>query len=504
MMVARMPTHHWSLSNPPMAMRLIATAAIVFMIGVALGADELSQALAARRFEEVLRLADARLSSEPRDIRLWTVRGIALEGLQRLPESLASFERALEIDPQSLPALKGATEVAYRAKSPKAAALIDRVLKREPESATAHAMAGVLAVEAGRCAIAIDHFQRSGAALDANVAALTEYAGCLLRLDRPQEAVPVLEQAVRVSPGVSTSHYNLAVAQLRAGRADLAITAAESAVAMHPRDPDALNMFAAASAAAGQVAPAITALRKAIELAPDEERHYLDLAAVCLDHEALDLAFEIVNAGLARIASSARLYTMRGAIHAQRSDLENAMQDFEQAGALRSDELYGSVGLSLVLRQTAQFPEAIALLRKKLREKPGDATLNYLLGDALMRSDPASGSPEFLEAETAFGRALRAKPRFAKPHAALGKLYLRAGKPAAAVDELSAAVALDANDRLALNQLVMAYRQLGRQAEAQAAAVKLKALLDRERSEEAARNRVRLVRGGGDRMVPQP
>src|SRR5436189_27161 len=82
----------------------------------------------------------------------------------------------------------------------RAAALIDRVLEKEPESVTAHAMAGVLAVEAGRCGIAIEHFRRSGAALDANTAALTEYGGCLLRLDRAQEAVPVLEQALRASP----------------------------------------------------------------------------------------------------------------------------------------------------------------------------------------------------------------------------------------------------------------------------------------------------------------
>ena len=105
-------------------MRLIATAAIVFSIGIVLEGDELSEALAARRYEEVVRLADARLSSQPRDSRLWTVRGVALESLERLPESLASFERALEIDPQSLPALKGATEVAYRARNPRAAALI--------------------------------------------------------------------------------------------------------------------------------------------------------------------------------------------------------------------------------------------------------------------------------------------------------------------------------------------------------------------------------------------
>ena len=57
------------------------------------------------------------------------------------------------------------------------------------------------------------------------------------------------------------------------------------------------------------------------------------------------------------------------------------------------------------------------------------------------------------------------------------------------------AAKIDPSDRLALNQLVMAYRQLGRAAEAATAASQLKALLDRERSEEVARNRMRLVRG---------
>ena len=79
-----------------------------------------------QRFTDVLRLVDARLAAQPRDVRLLTIRGIALERLNRLPESLTTFERALAVDPQSLPALKGATEVAYRVRSPKAARLVNQ------------------------------------------------------------------------------------------------------------------------------------------------------------------------------------------------------------------------------------------------------------------------------------------------------------------------------------------------------------------------------------------
>src|SRR6187549_1123339 len=91
--------------------RILAATIIVCALNVALQADDLTDALNAGRFADVVRLADARLTRTPRDARVWTIRGIALDRLQRLPESLQSFERALAIDPQSRAALQGATEV---------------------------------------------------------------------------------------------------------------------------------------------------------------------------------------------------------------------------------------------------------------------------------------------------------------------------------------------------------------------------------------------------------
>ena len=102
-----------------------------------------------------------------------------------------------------------------------------------------------------------------------------------------------------------------------------------------------------------------------------------------------------------------------------------------------------------------------------------------------------------------FRRAVEARPQFAKAHAALGKLYLRSGNAAAAAEKLAAAVRMDPGDRLALNQLVMAYRQLGRTADAAEAAAQLKDVLDRERNEEVARNRMRLVRGTDPAASPR-
>jgi len=470
-------------------------AAVLAAAAAAARGDDLTDALDAGRFDEALHLTDAGLKTQPQDARLWTIRAIALERLERLPQSLASFERALTLDPDSLAALKGATQVAYRTRSPKAAGLVRRVLARDPRDETAHAMAGALAVEVNDCKAAVAHFASGGAALRENRLALSQYAGCLLRLKRPREAGDIFQRLVDASPDDVTARYNLAVCRLQAGQTAEAEAAARAAMAMTPADAEVLNLFAAASAAAGQLEPAIAALRKATEIAPGEERHYLDLAGLCVEHGAFPLALDVVNAGLANVPGSAKLHLMRGAILADRNELDEAMREFEHASVLSPDELYGSVGLSLVLRQADRLPDAIALLRRKLVERPRDATLNYLLGDALLRSDPAPASPEFTDARAALARAILARPDFAKAHAALGKLRVRAGEFAGAAEELRTAVRLDPTDRLALNQLVVAYRRLGRQEDAAAVAGQLKTLLDKERTEEVARNRIRLVKG---------
>ena len=313
--------------------------------------------------------------------------------------------------------------------------------------------------------------------------------------------MPLFQELLQLAPGEWTASYNLAVACHDAGLATEGLATLRSALDSWPDNPDLLSLYASLSAEAGQLEAAIRALRAAIAAQPRNERHYVDLAALCLDHDALDLAMEVVSAGLANVSESAKLHTLSGAIHAERGELDQAMREFDEASRLSPSDLYGSVGLSLALRQADRLPEALSLLRRKLSERPRDATLNFLLADVLMRSEPAPGTREFHEARLALARAVRGKPNFAGAHAALGKLLLREGRGAEAVQELRTAAGLDGTDRVALNQLVLAYRQLGQEEAAAQAAGELRSLLQRQRVEEVARNRVRLARREAD---PQP
>lgn len=454
-------------------------------------------ALSEGRYGEAFQELRPLLKAQPDNPRLWTANGIALEHLGRRRESLTSFERALRISPKFFPALEGATEVAYDSHDPRAAFFAKRVLELQPENSTANAIAGVLAFERRDCPASVEHFDKGRNAIAGNPLAISQFAKCLIKLQRPQDAVGVLSPFVEEHEEDEATRYDLGLAQFLANQKTEAIRTLDPLISGLQQPPsEALNLFAAVKAANGQIEDAIATLRKAITLYPRDERNYIDLATVCLDHDAHDVALDVVDVGIKNIPNSAGLYTMRGAIHAQLSEMEKAQEDFEEASRLRPEELYGSVGLSMLLRQNGRIDEAVALLRRKLSKSPKDPLLNYLLADALTRQGIQPGQREFRDAELKLQNCLRSKPDFAKAHAALGKLYVKEGRAQEAVREFQIATQKDPKDRAALNQLVLTLRQLGRNQEAAVAAERLKAGLGQERNDEIERNRIQLIEIG--------
>jgi Flp pilus assembly protein TadD len=411
--------------------------------------------------------------------------------LNRPQDGIASFDRALKIQPSFVAALQAASETAYRSRDSRAAGYLQKLLAVEPASEPAHAMAAVLAFESNDCGNAVAHFTKSASQVRGNDLASSQFGHCLLELGRPEEASRVFEQQMENAAANAHARYNLAVAQLQAGDAEKAIRTL--APLDESADSDALNLLASAEAAAGHTQEALTTLRRAVKMAPQDERNYLDLALLCQKSGAPGVAVEFLDAGLRRLPRSARLYATRGVLWAQLGELDKAEVDFERAGFLEPDEAYASAGLSTLFTETGRAEGAAALLRKKLAQAPDDPTLNCVLADALIREGIQPDQPGFSEARQALLRATRARPNFARAHATLGKLYLRENKTADAIRELELALRLDPANRPALNQLSVALRKVGRRTEADAVSERLRRQYERDLETEAARQRVRLA-----------
>src|SRR5436305_15304233 len=89
--------------------------------------DAIASALRNNEFEKALELLQPALAQSPGDAQLWTMQGVAYSGDARKQEALGSFNRALKLSPDYLPALTGAIQIEFDSGNPDAMRLLRRV-----------------------------------------------------------------------------------------------------------------------------------------------------------------------------------------------------------------------------------------------------------------------------------------------------------------------------------------------------------------------------------------
>jgi tetratricopeptide (TPR) repeat protein len=481
---------------------------VLALLGVLLGvlpapawtdsAGAVIEALGQGEYQRALRLLEPLLRAAPEHPRLLTLKGLALARLRRQREALDAYRAALKRSAGYLPALQGAAEVEYELRDPEATKTLQRILRQDAANPTAHAMLGVLAFEQQDCEAATKHFAQAQAIVQSRPEALWQYGHCLLVLGRIQEAIPVFERLVSVRPEEEAARYNLALALHQLGRQGDAAGVLQPLLAIDKPKAEVLNLAAAIFEADHQTPQAVETLQRAIRLYPSEEGNYLDLADICLQHDSPGLALEILNSALRQMSPSARLYAMRGVVHAQLGQLKEAEADFENALVREPLTSFARAGLSLALQRAGRDQEAISKMRHYVKDNPSDVRGLWMLAQLLMQAGASPGSAEFQEALSALLRAIERDPAFSEARVLLGRLYLLSGETERAVEQLRRAVEQQPDNRTAIYQLATALRQVGQPEESRALLARVRALVQKEAEQERQMRRYRLLKVGGD------
>lgn len=453
-----------------------------------------TSALRAGQFAKALQLLQPELEKDPRNARLWTLRGIALSGNGEKREALGAFRHALEISPDYLPALEGAAQIEYEDGGKDAGALLQHVLQLRPSDPTSHAMLAVLAYRRGDCASAVPHFEQSGSLAESQPGALQEYGDCLVRMKEPEKAIALFSRALAHSQGPDLEvRCLLASVQMTAQHAKDAIATLQPLLQENTVDANVLDLAASAYEADGNTPEAVRLLRQAILANPHDTNLYLDFANVSLDHQSFQVGVDMINVGLAAEPKAAQLYVARGVLYVQLAQYDKAEADFEKADALDPRQALGSAAEGLAAVQENDPDRALATVRAKLAKKPNDAFLLYLRADILTQRGPDPGSAEFREAMESAKKAVALRPSLASAYDVLAKLYLQAGQNTAAIEQSRKALACDPKDQTAVYHLIQALRKSGRTNDIPDLLKRLADLRMEGTKEEAAHNRYKLV-----------
>ncbi|WP_158615518.1 tetratricopeptide repeat protein [Acidipila sp. EB88] len=405
-----------------------------------------------------LAAAQRALRSAPRDCRLLSLQGVALNTLARRQEALASFDAALAVCPNSLPALEGAAEIEFARGQEAAAPLLLRILAVRPDDATTHAMLATTQGREGECGNALVHFERARVLFPAQPALLLDYGSCLARLEEWPEAEVVFAQLQTEQPS-SEATYDLAVAQWKAGEAKQALTTLEPLLGAGA-DERSLVLGSSIAEAASDTPRAVALLRTAIVLEPDRVDNYLAFARLADAHQSAQVGIDMINAGLTRLPKAAPLFVSRGVLHVQMSQFAEAEADFAHAHQLDPQLSLAMDAVGILETQRHENAASLALFREQAKLHPQDALLAYLLAEALSEADGGDTAEAIAQAT----KACALEPDNQQALDLLAKLYLRADQPALALEQAERALKRDPNDSLAIYAEIRSRHKLGDEA----------------------------------------
>jgi tetratricopeptide (TPR) repeat protein len=462
----------------------------------------IASALRSKQFEKALELLRPALQESPTNPQLWTLQGLAYSGKGDQNKARLSFESALKIAPDYLPALEGAAQVEYEDASPGAAPLLQHVLRLRPNDPTSHAMLAVLAYQKRDCAGAVQHFAQSGSLVESQPGALQQYGSCLVNLKQINQAITVFEKLLNQNSADSHVRYQLAAVQLMAEHSKDAIDTLALLLQRTSVDARTLQLAAAAYEANGDTRNAVRVLRQAIVTDPHDVDLYLDFANLSMDHQSFQVGIDVINSGLGLQPEAPALYVARGVLHVQLAQYDDAEADFEKANSLDPAQSMGSVAQGLKAVQENDLGRALATVRSKLLKKPNDPFLLYLQADILAQRGAHPGSPEFEGALRSAKRAVSLQPNLGPAHAVLAKLYLQAGRNQAAAQESRKVLENDPKNQTALYHLIQALRKTGEKGELPSLLKRLASLRAEATRQDRERNRYKLVEEGGPANQP--
>jgi tetratricopeptide (TPR) repeat protein len=457
-------------------------------------AEPIASALQNQDYAKALELVRSALQSSPRDARLWTMQGVAYAGQGDKKQALASFDHALKIAPDYLPALHQAIQIHFDEGNPAAIPLLERVLRLQPADQTSHAMLAVLGYQQGNCAAAVTHFAKSGRLLDSQLDSLHAYATCLVRLKQFDPAIDVFERAVALEPSSAQERKLLASIQLMAHKPHDATATLDPLVQSSPT-ADILQLAADAYEESGDTDKAVSALRQAILLNPRDPGPYVDFAYISSAHQSFQVGVNILNDGIGQVPDSAQLYFARGVLYVQIADYEKATADFDKAYELDPHQSLTAAAQSLLAVQENDPDRALASVEERLKRKPNDSILLYLRADILAQKGVESGTPQFQLALGSAKKSVALNPSLGPAHEVLAKLYMQAGQNDLAIEQTRKSLEIDPKNQASVYRLIQLLRKTGKHEQIPTLLTRLAELRREEAQNQHQRDAYRLVEG---------
>jgi tetratricopeptide (TPR) repeat protein len=309
------------------------------------------------------------------------------------------------------------------------------VLDRTPQDLEVRHALGILSVQSGRYAAAVDLLRPVALAIKAGPVH-ADLGNAYTGLSRFEDAVRHYDQAIELDPGAAAALYNR-------GNALRALARRTEALASHQRAIEAWPEFFEPRLAAGELLidlerplEASAAYQGAAALRPSDGRAHLGLGIAYIQLQRWLEASTAVERAMQLGGNSAQAHTAMGACRAALGHHEEALRSYEQAILLQPGYLSAQVNRGISLRALGRPADALACYDRALGVVPDHR--EALANRGLILAD----LDRLEEALHDCNRAIALHPRQAELHANRAAVLVKVGRLEEAVEGYDQAIAL--------------------------------------------------------------
>jgi tetratricopeptide (TPR) repeat protein len=341
-----------------------------------------------------------------------------------------------------------------------AEALYRAILGRRPWEEQAIHLLGVLTLQRGDAAGALELMGRAMALRPGDPLFLANAAEAYRALGRLGEAIECCRAALRLRPDFPEAANTLGLIFLAQGRAEAAVEPFREALRAWPDFAMGHNNLGNALRLLGDLEAALGHFQRAVQLDPALAMARSNLGQLLLErrqpHEALEHCREAVR----RAPGLAESHSNLGNVLRELGRLDEAKSCYAEALRLNPGLPMVVNNMGQALEEEGKLSEAIAWYRRALGADPTSARFHTHLAGALLEREDYEG------AAAEYRAALDHDPGSAEAHAGLGALHQDRGRYAEAEASLGEAVRLKPDLAAAHLQLGTLRLELGDAAEA--------------------------------------
>lgn len=364
-----------------------------------------------RAQEALAHLRNVKPDCGPLDSRYYSVLGSVYWSLDQLADALASYEAALELDPEDMANLTAASEIALS---------LGLTEKHRRYSRVAH------------------HF-----GVDEDTDGFLELLRDFARAEKEETTaehdrqISIMDAVIRLNPEDDYAYLRRALAHYSKGDDDRALSDLDAALSLDPDQAGAYFLRGSIFGHLKQWDQLIEDMTKLIRLRPDLAMAYYNRGMAYGERDLLEEAIADLHEAIRLDPNNADAYRARGDSHWYRDENEQAIRDFDTALRLDPENAEAYLGRGATNRAQGDPDRAVADYDAAIRLKPGKPLAHRFRGDA----NVARGDYE--RAIEDCTRALNLGPDDPLAYFTRGNAHLFSGSLELALKDFNKAVGLD-------------------------------------------------------------